>query len=118
MSKPRSKLIDYSRTFRQVRGFTTELHFGKQAKHIPGRPEFTPGNSIVELEIREVQRVVEHLAGTGEWIGENRERIIVGYRIGLYFEQATKAGTPTNTFIIHYSKTGAHIVPAAPRRYT
>ena len=35
MSKPRSYLFNYAaKKRREVRGFTTEVHFGKQAKHL------------------------------------------------------------------------------------
>lgn len=40
MSKPRSRLIARAdHEFRNVRGLTTVLHFGKQAKHMPGQPK-------------------------------------------------------------------------------
>lgn len=41
MGKPRSKLIPYHKLkFPEVYGFTTEVHFGRQAKHMPGQPEY------------------------------------------------------------------------------
>jgi hypothetical protein len=46
MSKPRSMLVGKpDHAFRTVRGFTTVLHFGKQAKHIRGQPNHDPTKS-------------------------------------------------------------------------
>ena len=114
MGKPRSRLIDYqSRVFRRVRGFTTEVHFGKQSKHLIGRPEHTPGRSVVTLSIIEIQDLVEEFAGTGSWRGKNKEVIDFGKTIG-YIVSGNGVTLETTKGTVHYSKTGAHLVPLDP----
>ena len=59
---------------------------------------------------------------TGEWIGTNKERkrehlllrIDFGKVIGQYVNQVTNETIDTTMGIIHYSKTGTHIVTAQP----
>ncbi len=115
MSKPRSKLTDYkTREFREVRGFTTAIHFGKQEKHLPGRPGYDPSKSSMSIGIREIQRLVEDMAGNGRWEGANKEVIDFGVEIGVHRTREPGSGLPTTRGTIHYSKTGAHIVPAVP----
>ena len=62
----------------------------------------------------DAQRLVDNFAGTGEWIGINKERVNFGEVIGLYVNPATNEAVDTTVGIIHYSKTGTHIVPAQP----
>lgn len=115
MSKARSKLIDYkSREFRLVKGFTTEVHFGKQEKHLPGRPGHDPTKSSLTITIREIQRLLEEMAGTGRWEGDHKEVVDFGIEIGIYRGRRVGAVKRTTRGTIHYSKTGAHIVPATP----
>lgn len=115
MSKPRSKLINYAaRDMRTVRGFTTALHFGRQAKHMPGQPNHDPAKSIVTVGIKELQRLVELKAGTGRWRGTNKEVVDFGVRIGTYRRNTSDKGRATTKGTIHYAKAGAHVVPAAP----
>ncbi|MBS4191959.1 hypothetical protein KHA94_17470 [Bacillus sp. FJAT-49705] len=53
-------------------------------------------------------------AGKGTMINEYKERVNFGKIIGDYYNPTTKHYYPTKNGIIHYSNTGAHIVPAAP----
>ncbi len=58
MSKPRSCLIARAdHEFRTVRGFTTVLHFGKQAKHMPGQPNHDASKSTITVSITELQHL-------------------------------------------------------------
>lgn len=117
MSKARSKLINYgSREFRQVRGFTTEVHFGKQEKHLPGRPGHDATKSSPSFGIEKIQRLVEEKAETGQWQAKShREVVDFGKVIGHY--RPAGGGDPIETTrgTIHYSKSGAHLVPASPK---
>lgn len=116
MSKPRSRLIDYkAREFRQVRGFTTEVHFGNHEKHYPSSREFSAARSPLAIGILEVQRLIEEKAGTGRWEGDHKEVVDFGVVIGSFRDQHSGRLTPTTRGTIHYSKKGAHIVPARPR---
>lgn len=60
------------------------------------------------------QRLVDEFAGTGERIGANKERTNFGKVIGQYINPVTNEAVDTTVGIIHYSKTGTHIVPAQP----
>jgi len=116
MSKPRSCLVGKAdREFRTVRGFTTVIHFGKQAKHLPGQPNYDPSRSTITIGIQQLQRLIEMNAGTGSWRGTNREVIDFGIVIGTYRNGDTGHRLPTTRGTVHYSKTGTHVVPAAPQ---
>ncbi|MGX6513707.1 MAG: polymorphic toxin type 50 domain-containing protein [Schaalia turicensis] len=119
MGKPRSKLIPYHKLkFREVYGFTTEIHFGRQAKHMPGQPEYDPSRSAVTLDIVTIQKLVLRHAGYGSRLPNNSNKEVVdfGVVIGIYRSRHQKVGQPTTRANIHYSKSGAHIVPATPRK--
>lgn len=115
MTKPRSRLIDYaSRESRTVRGFTTEIHFGRQAKHLPGQPNHDPTKSTITMSLPELQDLLDLNAGTGHWHGTNKETVDFGMVIGDYRSRRSTSSRPTTRGTIHYSKKGAHIVPASP----
>ncbi len=115
MSKPRSRLIvKADHEFRTVKGFSTVIHFGKQAKHLPGQPNFDPSKSTITLSIQELQHLVELMAGTGHWEGAGKEVIDFGVVIGVFRDLATGTARRTARGTIHYSKTGVHVVPAKP----
>ena len=91
----------------------------KQGKHIPNHRNFKPGNS--EWTHPDPQRILRENAGKGQKVAGNpgeagyRERIDCGEIIGYY---ADKSGEKISTTManIHYSKEGAHIVPARPKK--
>lgn len=117
MSKPRSKLVDYkARVFRTIRGFTTEIHYGRQVKHFPDNPEACSSRSVVTVDILTLQRLLETKAGTGRWVASNKELIDFEVIIGQYRSQDGKINQRTSRAIVHYSKYGCHIVPAKPRK--
>lgn len=116
MSKPRSRLIAKAdHEFRTVRDFTTVVHFGKQAKHLPGQPNHDASKSTITVPIQELQHLVELRAGTGRWLSGNKEVIDFGQIIGIYRNERTGCSRQTSRGTIHYSKTGAHVVPAPPQ---
>ena len=117
MSKPRSRLIGKADSeFRTTHGFTTAIHFGKQSKHLPGQPNHDSSKSRITIGIRELQRLVELNAGTGRWEGKNKEVVDFGTVIGTFRAKPDDPGVPTARGTIHYSKTGAHVVPARPEQ--
>ena len=97
-----------------VNGFDTTINAGKQGKHIIGNNNFIEGRSVFNGTVDDAQRLVDKFSGTGEWIGANKERVNFGEIIGQYVNPATNEGVDTTVGIIHYSKTGTHIVPAQP----
>ena len=102
--------------FRKVNGFTTRVHSDRQGKHVPGCRTYVSGKSVLHLSVAEAQRLVEEYAGTGEWKGENREVVDFGQVIGSWVNDADGSRRETTRGVIHYSKTGCHIVPTRPRR--
>jgi len=115
MSKPRSRLIGKAdHEFRTVKGFTTVLHFGRQAKHLRGQPNYDASKSTITLSIQELQRLVELKAGTGTWRQANREVVDFEVAIGLFRDLGTGELHRTTRGTIHYSKSGVHVVPADP----
>lgn len=97
-----------------VNGFTTKIHEGRQGKHIVGHQNYIEGRSILSMTLEDAQGLMDAYAGTGEWIGDNKERVNFGRVIGKYKNPQTDEEDETMVGIIHYSGKGAHIVPARP----
>ena len=100
---------------RTVNGYNTTVNIGKQGKHIIGNNNYIDGRSVFNGTVDDAQRLVDEFAGAGEWIGTNKERVNFGKVIGQYIDPATNEAVETTVGIIHYSKTGVHIVPAQPK---
>jgi hypothetical protein len=89
---------------------------GKQGKHILGNNNYIPGRSYLTVPKEEAQKLVNRYAGTGELLRDRKgqwrqtELVEAGRPIGV---AVSSNGTemPTSKGIIHYSKTGTHIVP-------
>ena len=95
--------------------YPKEINEGKQGKHIPGHNNFQQGKSELTISIVEAGKLVEQYSGKGTPVGDNKERVDFGKIIGIYKDQSTGESMPTSIGIIHYSKTGTHIVPARPK---
>jgi len=88
----------------------------KQQRHIKESDGYKAGRSYLYGGEAEAQRLVDQYAGKGipsfdkkgEW--KHTELVILDHDIGV---NVTKSGkvSATNAFKIHYSKTGAHVVP-------
>ena len=97
-----------------------KVNRGQQNKHIPGTNEYKnsvkSGNkrSIMNGDIKDIQKLLDEKAGTGTMIGDNKERVDFGQVIGQYVNPTTGEVTDTTMGIIHYGNKGAHIVPARP----
>ncbi len=102
--------------FKWTTGSRTKLHVGRQGKHIIGHNNYTPGKSILTLTMEEAQQLIREFAGKGTRMRPNRERVDFGGIIGYYMNPKTGEMIPTTWGIIHYSKDGAHIVPAQPQQ--
>jgi len=94
----------------------TTLHFDSQGKHIEGHRNYMPGKSIFSETIEKAADLVQRFSGKGMPIGENKERVNFDEIIGYYIDVKTLTKIPTTVGIIHYSKKGAHIVPAQPKK--
>ena len=91
----------------------TNIHSGKQGKHIPGHNNYDPARD--PLTFPNPQALIDRFAGTGTPVG-NVPRGAPGFKERVDFGQiiGTNRGVPTTKGIIHYSNSGLHIVPARP----
>lgn len=109
-----------SGTYRMVRGFAVQLNGEKQSKYMPGRNAYemarTNGKlrSIIFRDNDALQKMLEEKAGSGDFIGANKELVHFGQVIGQYVDIAGRNKKETKVGIIHYSEEGAYIVPARP----
>jgi len=93
------------------------IHEGKQGKHILGHNNYKDSGGYLTISQEQAQELVDRYAGTGEIVRSNagkymrRERIRSDQEIGAWKSYGGETHA-TNSFIIHYSKDGVHIVPA------
>ena len=102
------------KVFTQIDDESLVIHAGKQEKHIVGSNNYIVGRSVFDGTVEDAQRLLKEFSGTGERITENKERVDFGVVIGQYADVKTGKLQDTTVGIIHYSKTGTHIVPAKP----
>jgi|GEM_PF-2624314 len=92
----------------------------QQNKHIVGSHNYQPGKG--KWEHPEPEALLYKHAGKGQKVAGEvgqpgyRERIDFGEFIGYYESDKIAKPVPTTVGVIHYSKKGAHIVPAAPKK--
>lgn len=95
---------------------------GMQGKHYKTAHNYEPGKSFLTIDINKLQELVNKFAGTGQVVDPKfpkgsvqfRERVDFGEVIGMYKEIGNPTEYPTTKGIIHYSKSGCHVVPAKP----
>ncbi len=97
--------------------FPKTIHTGRQEKHIAGSNNFTSGRSVFNGTTKQAEALIKKYSGTGQPLGNNKERVDFGKVIGTYVDESTGKEYPTTMGIIHYSKDGGHIVPARPKEY-
>ena len=104
---------DRARTY--INNVNKTINPGKQDKHIKGSNNYAEGKSYLTISKEKAQSLVNQYAGkgtlefsdSGKW--NKREIITTDEQIGIV---KTKNGEiKTNSFKIHYSKNGTHIVP-------
>jgi hypothetical protein len=91
------------------------LNESKQGKHIPGHNNYQEGKSELTITMSEASNLVSQFSGKGMPIGDNKERVNFRKTIGIYKDPLTGTSVRTTIGVIHYSKTGTHIVPARPK---
>lgn len=116
---PSLKNTNFSGSIVNVHGinYPGYINVNKQRKHIPNTPEYIPGRSIFQGTVDDATVLFYRNAGMGVRVDAYKERISAPEYIGIYIKNdgsGTPAAYPTRNAIIHYSNTGAHIVPAAP----
>ena len=107
-----------------------EINEQKQAEHIKGtnewyrrlETELANGNQIepsyLTISMDEAAELIKRYSGTGKFLYKEdpdyipkKEIIKHNRKIGIYIDQRTGEMFETDSFRIHYRKTGAHIVP-------
>ncbi|MFS9319359.1 polymorphic toxin type 50 domain-containing protein [Streptococcus parasanguinis] len=108
----------------------TEINEQKQASHIKGtnewrrrlETELANGNQVepsyLTISMDEAAELIKRYSGTGKFLYKEdpdyipkKEIIKHNRKIGMYIDQRTGEMFETDSFRIHYRKTGAHIVP-------
>ena len=109
--------ISHGKSNGAMQGPSPKIHEGQQGKHQIGHNNYTPGRSVLTADPSELGR---H-AGTGQQVGKievglpgSKERVDFGQIIGTTVDKAGSA-SPTTVGMIHYGKSGIHIVPAKPQ---
>lgn len=91
----------------------------KQSRHIKDSPLYDGKRSYIYGDISDAQKLVDMYHGMGEPLFDrngkwkNKELAVADVDIGVNVNPEDGNETPTNRFVIHYSKTGSHIVPTA-----
>ena len=107
-----------------------EINEQKQAEHIKGtnewhrrlETELANGNQIepsyLTISMDEAAELIKRYSGTGKFLYKEdpnyipkKEIIKHNSKVGVYIDQQTGEMFETDSFRIHYRKTGAHIVP-------
>lgn len=98
-----------------INNINKTINMGRQEKHILGSNNYVEGKSYLTISSEEAQELVNKYAGQGQinfnrkGVWDKREIIDTDKKIGIVVSKNGKFDT--NSFKIHYSKTGTHIVP-------
>ncbi len=109
-----------SEGYKTVKGFLAKLDTERQNRYMPGRNAYemarTNGNlrSIIFRDANAIQKLLDEKAGTGEFIGPNKEIVKFDQVIGQYVDVDGYTKRETKLGVIHYTAEGAYIVPARP----
>ena len=97
-----------------TKNISKTIHSGKQGKHIVGHNNYDPVKSVLKSDAQKLLDAV-HSGNikSAQTISESKTRVDFGKVIGDFVKDGVS--TPTTRGIIHNSKTGAHIVPSAPK---
>ena len=104
----------------ETAGSPVQLDKGQQGKHIAGSNNYDPTRSTLTADPREL---LKRFAGRGEKRGHtpvgqpgSREAFDTGTEVIGINRSRSGISAPTTRGVIHYSKRGAHVVPATPRK--
>ncbi len=98
---------------RYINGKPVVINVDKQARHMI---DTVQGTRSYLAEGVNAQKLLDDFAGTGDFIQSYKEVVNTGNTVGYYVDQVTGVAQETSRITIHYSKTGAHIVPAPPKK--
>ena len=91
-----------------------EVNPEKQARHTYGSKDYVEGRSYTTLSDKEIQKVIAEKSCTGKvFINDEqiKEKIKHDKILGVAIDKTTKQESKTDCAVIHYSKTGTHLVP-------
>ena len=98
-----------------------KIELSKQNKHVVGSSNYKPELGKSLFTNKNPQKLLDNYSGKGQSVnnlsfGEAgyKEKVDFGVNIGTYINKDGTIGVPTTNGTIHYSKNGAHIVPAKP----
>lgn len=98
-----------------IKNIDKTISEGKQGKHIKGHNNYKEGKSYITISIDEAQKLVDQYAGTGDLLfsqtGKWLKQELITAEKDIGFAVNKKGEKATNSFKIHYSKDGTHIVP-------
>lgn len=98
-----------------IKNVDKTINQSKQDKHILGSSNYSENKSYLTISKERAQELVNQYAGKGQinfnakGIWDKREIITTNEQIGIVKNKDQEI--KTNSFKIHYSKTGTHIVP-------
>ena len=98
-----------------------DINYSKQNRHIKGTQEYSEGKSYIYGDGETAKNLYNTLKATGTAITSydgrwtNKERVKADENIGVYIDPISGEDSQTKSAIIHYSKTGSHIVPGKER---
>ena len=117
MNCANKKILENSPTFKlDINEKSSRINIDKQNRHVEGTKEYTEGRSIITVSMAKCQEIVDKFKGTGRINSDNNESVDTGEVVGFYVNKETGEKIPTTIVSIRYSKTGAHIVPARPKK--
>lgn len=102
---------------------STKLDKKKQGAHVKGNPMYEERirngehPSYITVGKMEIQKIINQYSGTGKARiknGQFKETILAKDKFGVYVHKHTGEEFPTSRGTIHYSKSGAHLVPSNP----
>ena len=115
--QPKYDIITVTKNLIRSSAVVKTINPEKQNRHILGTAEYTQGRSYIYGDINAAQTLVNNHHGTGtpmfdkngNW--KKKEVVKVDADIGVNVDVKNQTQQATNRFVIHYSKTGTHIVP-------
>lgn len=114
-----AKRIIETRELIRSKAINKAINPEKQSRHIKDSPLYDGKRSYIYGDISDAQKLVDMHHGMGEPVFDrngkwkNKELAVADVDIGVNVNPEDGSETPTNRFVIHYSKTGSHIVPTA-----
>lgn len=111
--------IEETRALIRSGATTKTINPEKQNRHIREEAGYTEGRSYIYGTVQTAQELIDRYHGTGQpvysrkGIWKKKEIIAADRNIGVNIDASTGIGETTTRFVIHYSKTGTHIVPTS-----